>query len=174
MLQRTTNAIYQSFIGILRLLCEIGRVELLTETSLSSHYMVSLRTGQLQQLLPFVKYLKDHNRFKVVFDPSPVNISDHHFPPEERAVTKTQFASEYYPDAIKDIPRNGSPLKRNTVQISRFVDLDHAGDISTRLSQPGILIFLNKTLIMWNQNVRILSQRQRSEINLRPCIRPWK
>ena len=141
--------LFQSFVGILRWLCELGRVDILTETSVLSHHLVSPRVGHLHQVLHIFKYLKDHKRSKLVFDPSYINISDNDLPIEERAATKAKFMAELYKDAVEDIPRNAPKPRGRPVQISCFVDADHAGDSVTRRSRTGVLIFLNSAPIIW-------------------------
>ena len=140
---------YQSLVGILRWLCELGRVDILMETSALSHHLVSPRVGHLHQVLHVFKYLKDHKRSRLVFDPSYINISDDDLPIEERAATRARYMAELYKDATEDIPRNAPKPRGRPVQISCFVDADHAGDSVTRRSRTGILIFLNSAPIIW-------------------------
>ena len=140
---------YQSLIGIMRWLCEIGRVDILTETSLLSTYLTNPRIGHLHQALHVFKYLKDHKRSKMVFDPSYVDINDDHLPVEERASFKAKFMKELYPDAVEDKPLNAPKPRGRPVQITCFVDADHAGDRVTRRSRTGILIFVNKAPVVF-------------------------
>ena len=140
---------YQSLVGILRWLCEIGRLDILTETSLLSTYLMCPRIGHLHQALHIFKYLSDHRRSKVVFDPTYVDINDNHLPFEDRAINKAKFMSELYPDAIEEKPPNAPKPRGRKVQITCFVDADHGGDKITRRSRTGILIIVNKAPIMW-------------------------
>ena len=140
---------YQSLIGIMRWLCEIGRIDILTETSLLSTYLSSPRVGHLHQALHVFKYLKDHKRSKIVFDPTYVDINDDHLPFKERASFKAKYMKELYPDATEEVPPNAPKPCGKAVQISCFVDADHAGDQVTRRSRTGILIFVNRAPIMF-------------------------
>ena len=97
---------YQSLIGIARWLCELGRLDILTETSLLSAYLANPRTGQLHQALHMFKYLEDHKRSRIVFDPNYVDINDDHLPFEERAAFRSVYMKELYPDAVEEIPPN--------------------------------------------------------------------
>ena len=56
---------------------------------------------------------------------------------------------ELYPDAVEEIPPNAPKPKGKPVQMSVFVDADHAGDKITRRSRTGILIYLNAAPILW-------------------------
>ena len=141
--------LYQSLIGIARWLCELGRVDILTETSLLSTYLTNPRTGHLHQALHMFKYINDHSRSRIVFDPSYVNIDDSHLPNEERAHSKAVYMKELYPDACEDLPPNAPKPRGRPVQMSVFVDADHAGDKITRRSRTGVLMYLNSAPILW-------------------------
>lgn len=47
------------------------------------------------------------------------------------------------------IPLNIPQPCGNKVKMTAFVDADHVGNLATRQSQTGILIFLNKAPIVW-------------------------
>lgn len=95
------------------------------------------------------KYLKDHNESKIVFDPRLANVTDNHLPHEQRAEYKAKYMKELYPDAVEELPPNAPRPLGNPVQVSVFVDADHAGDKITRRSWTGILLYLNKTPVLW-------------------------
>ena len=71
---------YQSLVVIMKWLCDIGRINILTETSLLSTYLSCPQVVHLHQALHVFKYLKDHKRSKCVFDPTYVDINDDHLP----------------------------------------------------------------------------------------------
>ena len=139
---------YQILVGIMRWLCEIGRIDILTEVLLLSTYSSCPRVGHLHQALHVFKYLKDHKRSKCVFDPTYVDINDDHLPREERSATKAKYMKELYPDAVEDKPINAPSPNGKRVQMTCFVNADHGGDQATRRSRTGILIYVNKTPII--------------------------
>jgi hypothetical protein len=47
------------------------------------------------------------------------------------------------------IPPNMPQPRGNSVKMTAFVAADHASNLATRRSHTGILIFLNKSLIVW-------------------------
>ena len=141
---------YQSLIGILRWLCELGRIDILAETAMLSSFLAAPRIGHLHQACHVFKYLKDHNRSKLVFDQGLPEINDNHLEPTDRAEFKAKFMKELYPDAIEEIPQNAPKPKGKSVRITMFVDADHAGDKVTRRSRTGILLFLNKAPMIWH------------------------
>ena len=145
---------YQNLMGILRWACEIGRLDILLESSLLSQYMVAPREGHLAQALNIFAYLKRHDRSWMVFDPNKFDIEwkpmGTEVPPKERA----KIMSKIYPDA-KDVDPPGMPEPLGEpMQLTMFVDADHAGNQVTRRSHTGIIIFGNMAPIQW------LSKRQ--------------
>ena len=108
-----------------------------------------LYVGELFTKNRLVRGSRDFLTSKVVFDPTYVDITDEHLPLEERAEFKAKYMKELYPDAIEDVPPNAPKPRGKPVQITCFVDADHAGDQVTRRSRTGILIFVNKSPIMF-------------------------
>ena len=47
------------------------------------------------------------------------------------------------------IPPNAPIPRGNTVKIAAYVDADHAGNLMTRRSHTGIIIYLNNAPITW-------------------------
>ena len=56
---------------------------------------------------------------------------------------------EMYPDAVKDLPPNSLPPLDNPVENKSFVDIDHAGEKVTQISQTDILLYLNSAPVIW-------------------------
>jgi hypothetical protein len=132
---------YQGLIGVLRWICEIGRIDILMPVSMMSRYLVSARQGHLEQLFHVFAYLKHHPRSTMVFDDTiPVFRGDRFI--------KCDW-SEFYPDATEAIPENMPKPRGKEVVMSCFVDADHAGCRETRRSHSGIIIFVNRAPIMW-------------------------
>ena len=63
---------------------------------------------------------------------------------------------ELYPDATEDLPENMPTPKGKEIQITVFVDANHARDKVTRRSVTGILVLLNNT------PVRFYCKRQKT------------
>jgi hypothetical protein len=82
---------YQGLVGVLRWICELGRVGILMPVSLMSRYLVSAREGHLQQLFHVLAYLKQYDRLTMVFDDTEPSYDPRRF--------ATQGWLEYYPDA---------------------------------------------------------------------------
>ena len=132
---------YQGLIGILRWICELGRIDILFPVSLMSRYLVCARTGHLNQLFHIFAYLKKHDRSTLVFDDTLPTLDD--------SVFKSSDWSEYYPEAAEAIPSNAPPSRGAGVSLNCFVDADHAGCQLTRRSHTGVFIFVNRAPVLW-------------------------
>ena len=64
------GAYYQSLIGILQWMVDIGRIGIFYEVSMMSSYLVLPREGHLAQVFHIFAYLKKHHNSSLVFDPS--------------------------------------------------------------------------------------------------------
>ena len=139
---------FQNLIGILRWIIELGRIDISFEVSVLSSYLVNPRVGHLQQALHIFKYLDIHKENFISFDPTPLVLEEpvnRLESPEERA----KQMKEFYPDAEESIPLNAPQPLGHAIQINCFVDADHAGNLVTRRSHTGIIIFLNMAPISW-------------------------
>ena len=132
---------YQELIGILHWAVELGRVDILLETSPMSMHLALPRRGHLEQLYHIFGYLKMNPKHKLFFDPQHPSI-------DERALKEHDWY-EFYRDAKERLPSNSPRHRVNMVSTHCFVDSDHAGDKVTRQSQMGILIFVNRAPILW-------------------------
>ena len=132
---------YKELIGILQWAVELGRVDILLETSLMSTHLVLPRRGHCEQLHRIFGYLKTNQKRKLFFDPQHPNF-------DERAFKEHDWY-EFYRDAKERLPNDSPKPRGNMVSTHCFVDSDHAGDKVTRRSQTGILIFVNREPILW-------------------------
>jgi Reverse transcriptase (RNA-dependent DNA polymerase) len=132
---------YQSLIGVLRWICELGRIDIMVAVSMLSRYVVSPREGHLQQVFHLFAYLKHHKRSKMVFDDTEPVFDPHAF--------RSCDWSEFYPEAEEAIPHNAPEARGNGVVTSTFVDADHAGCKATRRSHTGVICYANKAPILW-------------------------
>ena len=72
-------AYFQSLIGILRWIVELGRVDITTEVSLLASCMALPRRGHLDQVYNIFGYLKSKHNTEMVFDPSEPEIDKANF-----------------------------------------------------------------------------------------------
>ena len=132
---------YQGLIGVLRWICELGRVDILFATSVMSSYLASPREGHLEQVLHIFAYLRKYDRSSLVFNDIEPEFDDDQF--------RDADWKDMYPDAQEPIPPNAPEARGMHVNTTCFVDADHAGCRMTRRSHTGFIIFVNKAPIMW-------------------------
>jgi hypothetical protein len=132
---------YQGLIGVLRWMCELGRIDILIDVAMLSRFLAAPREGHLQQAFHIFGYLKHHSRSTMAFDDT------------EPLFDETSFQevdwSEFYPDAAEPTPSRAPELRGKSIVMSCFVDADHAGCRVTRRSHTGVLIFINRSPILW-------------------------
>jgi hypothetical protein len=104
-----------------------------------SAYTAAPRQGHLEAVFHIYSYLDKHSLSRIVFDDSYVRISD------EIDVDWRSF----YPDAKEELPENMPEPRGKAVQIIVFVDASHGCDLLTRRSRTGILIYINRSPIIW-------------------------
>ena len=158
------HTLYQNFIGMLRWMCELGRIYILHETSILSQYLAAPRMGHLKQAIHIFHYLNRHNRTWMMMDPSRFNVEwlteKNEYSPQERAIQM----KEINVDAEEGIPHNAPEPNGNEIDTSIFVNADHAGNRVTRRSHTGIIIYGNMSPISWFSNHRIWSKAQLSHL----------
>ena len=130
---------YQQQIGVLKWAVELGRIDIATEVSILSSYMAAPREGHLSAIMHVYSWLKSHDRSKVVLDPSYV----------EHVEQPTPEWTGFYADAKEFLPPDMPEPLGKPVQVTGFLDSDHASDQVTRRSRTGILIFLNRAPTVW-------------------------
>ena len=100
-------------------------------------------TGHLEALLHMFAYLDAYDRSRLAFDPSYIDHDE-----VERPVWSDFYDVPELPDC--DVLPPGAPEARGLpIQMTTFVDSDHAGDKRTRRSRTGVLIFLNMAPTLW-------------------------
>jgi hypothetical protein len=131
---------FQNLIGVLRWAVELGRIDICVAVSILSQYLAQPREGHLNQVFRIFGWLKRHSRSHIVFD-------------DNYVYWNNKFVdvdwSGFYPDAVEPIPSNIPEPRGPEVQINCFVDADHAGNRVTRRSHTGVLIYCNKSPILW-------------------------
>ena len=113
-------AYYQSMIGILRWIVELGRIDIGYEVSIMSSHTALPRVGHLQKVFLIFSYLKHNSNARIVFDPSYPNIEYDRFPENDW--------EQFYGNITEDLPHDMlEPLGREMI-ITVHVDADLAGD----------------------------------------------
>ena len=147
-------SLYQNLIGVLRWICELGRIDILHEVSLLSQYLASPRIGHIKQALNIFHYLDYHDRSWMVFNPTKFDVQWSPKKGEPSPQERAKAMRDIYYDAEDILPHNMPQPLGNSVNINVFLDADHAGNKVTRRSHTGIILYLNMAPITW------LSKRQ--------------
>ena len=71
---------FQSLIGTLRWMVEMGRIDICCEVSILSSCLAMPREGHLQQVLHIFAYLKRHHNSCIIMDPTYPDILTEDFP----------------------------------------------------------------------------------------------
>lgn len=132
---------FQSQIGILRWMVEMGRVDIITEVSLLASHLVLPRAGHLEAVYRIYAYLRNKHNSRMVFDPTYPTIDEGQF---QRCDWK-----EFYGDVKEAIPPNMPEPLGKEVDLRLFVDSSHADDKATRRSRSGYFIYMNMAPIAW-------------------------
>ena len=111
---------YQSLIGVLRWIVELGRVDICCEVSMMSSHLALPREGHLLRLYHIFAYLKKHHNAEMVFDPTEPVIDMALF---ERKDWTTSEMSQCLQEIL---PENLPRARGLGFTIRAFVDADHA------------------------------------------------
>jgi hypothetical protein len=132
---------YQSQIGVLRWMVELGRVDIITEVSVLASHLALPREGHMEAVFHIFAYLKAKHNSRMVFDPS--------YPVIDESQFKEHDWSNFYGDVKEAIPPNAPEPLGKEVDLRLYVDSSHADDAKTRRSRSGYFIFLNSAPVAW-------------------------
>ena len=132
---------YQSLVGILHWMVELGRVDLITETSVLASHMAMPREGHLDAALHVFGYLSRKHNARMVFDPTYPEIDQDQFIRHDWG--------RFYGDVKEAVPIDCPTPLGKSVDLRMMVDADWAGDKARRRSRTGFFIFLNSAPIAW-------------------------
>lgn len=137
---------YQSQIGILHWIVELGRVDMITEVSMLASHMALPREGHLDAVFHVFAHLKNRHNARLVLDPT--------YPEIDTSIYQYHDWESTYGKLTEPIPSDMPTPLGKEVDLRLKVDADFAGDKVTRRSRTGYFIFMNSALIAW------LSKRQ--------------
>ena len=134
---------FLQLIGICRWAVELGRIDIYLEVALLSQYQANPRIGHLEALYHVFAYMKKHpDMGRLVYDPKAPEINESIF--NNNADWKS-----FYGDVQEELPPKRPKPRGNPVNIFAFVDANHAGNVVTRRSHTGIIIFVQNAPIIW-------------------------
>ena len=118
---------------MLRWAVELGRLDIYTEVALLSQHLALPRVGHLEAVYHIFAYLNKHDKSRIIFDPTDP-------PPHTPTAAKPDWSS-FYEVTEEELPPHMPEPLGYSVGIYTFVDANHAGNLVTRRSHTGILLF---------------------------------
>ena len=141
-LGKADTAEYQQLIGMLRWGVELGRLDYLYELSTLSAHLALPREGHLEAVYGIFAYLAKHEDSSIVFDDKVPSLDLSGF-------STTDWGKSIYGDISEERPRQAPEPLGLPMKMYCFVDASHAGDLATRRSHTGFIIYLNNAPIQW-------------------------
>jgi hypothetical protein len=138
---------YQMLMGILVWLVVIGRIDVAHATSSLSRFTACPRKGHLDRVLRVFGYLKKRPNRRIVVDSrDPIYRGGE----DALSIDFTKELGTKYPDAVEEIDVNLPEALIDEMEITVFVDSDHAHDKVTRRSITGMIIFVGRTPVVYS------------------------
>ena len=135
---------YQSLIGVLHWMVELGRLDIWLEVSLLSSHLALTREGHFEQVLQVFSYLKKFHNTELLYDPSDPVVDEGQFQMMDSVSSKFGHVG-----GQEEAPERMPEQRGLGVSIRAKVDADHASNTVTRRSRTGFLVYLNCLLIYW-------------------------
>lgn len=133
---------YLQLIGILRWAVELGRIDIALETAIMSQYSASPREGHLEAVYHIFAYLATNPASKIVFDPKTPLL-------DESSFNHDADWKPFYGEIVEPKPEDAPFPLGLPVEVACFVDANHAGNVLTRRSHTGIILFVQNAPILW-------------------------
>ena len=134
---------FQTIIGVMRWMVELGIIYIAVEVSELSYFLFMPRQEHMVNALHIMPYLKIKHNSRFVLDPSYPGVNMFEFKSNENW-------APFYGDVQESKPLNAPKPLGNEVTLLMFVDSDHAGDKSDRRSRTGFTIFIHMAMINWH------------------------
>ena len=137
---------FQSLIGVLRWIVELGRVDIFLEASMMASCVALPHEGHLEMLYRMFAHLKKYHNTEMVFDPSKPSINNDDF--ERKDWSCSEFSSTIKKERELH-PRTPTPRGVGFTIVGK-VDADHSDDTVTRRSRTGFIVYLNSAPVYWH------------------------
>ena len=144
---------------------ELGHMDILTEVSQLSSFQAMPHVGHLEACYAIFPYLRKHPTMSLVFHPSRIHIWQDRF--------QSNDWQDFYGNDKEELPADMPKPLGEAIQMTAFVDSDHAGNLITRRSQIGYILFCNQAPIIWyskRQNTVEASTSGAEFIAARTCL----
>ena len=135
-------AYYQSLIGVLRLMVELGQVDLTCEVLMMSSNIALPQEGHLSQLFHVFSYPKRFHNSELLFDHSDREIDYECFSHQDLD------SSEFGP-MEEELPSDAPKPQGMGFTMVAYVDSDHDSKVVTQSFRTGFIVYLNNAPIYW-------------------------
>ena len=142
LLDESEHRSYQMLMGMLTWITCLGRLDIAFAASSLSRFNACPREGHMNRVLRVFGYLKKQKNRRIIIDSrDPIYVGG------EDALLQdfTTLLHEFYPEAAEEIDKKVPTPLMKEMEITAFVDSDHAHDKLTRRSITGILILVGRT-----------------------------
>ena len=134
---------FQTIIGMVRWMVELGRIYIAVKVSQLSSFLAMPSQGHLVNALHIMSYLKIKHKSRLVLDTSYPGIDMSEF-------KSNKNWAPFYGDVQEAKPLNSPKPFGKEFNLRMIVESDHAGDKSGRCSRTGFMIFMNMAMINWH------------------------
>ena len=135
------SSLYRGMLGSANWAVTLGRFDCAFAVNNLARYSMAPREGHLQAMMHVFGYLKKFRKGKLLIDPSK--------PDHSAYEVQEHNWSEMYPDAEEELPPDMPEPKGKSMNITVWVDADHASDHVTCWSVTGILLKINNSVVHW-------------------------
>ena len=134
---------YRMLVGSLQWVVTLCRYDIAYATNTLARYTSIPREGHLKAAHRVVGYLKHFSKGRIMYDTRPLEL------PETTIVPNLCDWFQQYPDAEEYLPDDMPESVFKSINMTTFVDADHASYVTTRRSVSGIIHFLESTPVMF-------------------------
>ena len=134
---------FQTIIGVMRWMVELGRIDIAVKLLQLSSFLVMPRKGHLVNALRVMSYFNIKHNSRLVLDPSYPGIDMSEFKSNENW-------APFYGGVQEAKPLNAPKPLDKEVTLRIFVDSDHVGDKIGHHSWRGFVIFVNMAMTTWH------------------------
>ena len=128
-------------IEVMRLMNEIGHVDINTEVSLLSSYLPMPRQGHLEAVLHKMSCLNLKHKLQLAFNLMYPDIDPSNF-------GECDYI-DFYEGTFEAIPTNALSTRGKEVDLHIFIDSDCADNRQTRQSRTSLMIYMTMLLTNW-------------------------
>ena len=131
---------YSQLIGVLRWAVELGRIDIYTEVASLPQHLALPHIGHLEAVYHGFACLNKHEKSTIIFDPTD--------PLPNTPTTAKPDWTPFYSNPAELLPQKMAEPLGHPVYMYTFVDANHAGNVVTRRSHTGILLFVQNSPIL--------------------------